>query len=369
MAHTIQNTLVMNLSTLDLTIGRHREKEVIWIAFEYNKDIIKEMKQLLPTAKWSNTMKKWYVPDDNAVRDLLHLPLKEYAGKKVLSKLSSNNQEQLQRMKSELRLRAYGEPTIRTYSVEVAQLMYLLKEYPIQNLTSDRLRSYLLYCFEVEGISVNQMHSRLNALKFYFEKVLNREKFFIDIPRPQKPSSLPKVFSEKDIERIFEVIDNTKHRLMLQLCYGMGLRVSEVVKLKIVDIDSSRMLVFIDNGKGKKDRYVPLPESILEDLRSYYRAYQPNIYLFEGANGGQYAIRSVQAVFHAAKKKAKIRKRVGIHGLRHSYATHLLEYGTDMSFIQKLLGHNNIKTTEIYAKVSNTHLSKVKSPLDRMKKS
>ncbi|QES90603.1 tyrosine-type recombinase/integrase [Rhizosphaericola mali] len=359
----------MDFSKISLTFGMHREKEVIWLAFEYNKDLINEIKQLLPTAKWSSTQKKWHVPDDNAVRDLLHLPMKEYMGKRVMPRLSFNNQAQLQRMMDELRLRAYGEPTIRTYSVEVAQLMYLLKEFPIQNLTSERLRAYLLYCFEVEGISVNQMHSRLNALKFYFEKVLGRDKFFMEIPRPQKPSSLPKVFSEKDIERLFEVIDNQKHRLMLQLCYGMGLRVSEVVRLKIADIDSGRMLVFINNGKGKKDRYVPLPESILDDLRSYYREYKPNIYLFEGANRGQYAIRSVQGVFHTAKEKAKIRKKVGIHGLRHSYATHLLEYGTDMSFIQKLLGHNNIKTTEVYAKVSNTHLAKVKSPLDRMKKS
>ncbi|PZP50848.1 MAG: integrase [Pseudopedobacter saltans] len=358
----------MDFSKLSLTFGIHREKEVIWVAFDYNKDVLKDVKWLLPTVKWSNSQKTWYVPDVDSVRELLQLPPKEYGGKRVMSKLSSNNQEQLQKMIAELRLRAYGEPTIRTYSVEVAQLMYLLKEFPIQNLTSERLRSYLLYCFEVEGISINQMHSRLNALKFYFEKVLGREKFFMEIPRPQKPSSLPKVFSEKDIERLFEVVDNRKHKLMLQLCYGMGLRVSEVVRLRISDIDSSRMLVFINNGKGKKDRYVPLPESILEDLRTYYKEYKPNIYLFEGANGGQYAIRSVQAVFHAAKQKAKIRKKVGIHGLRHSYATHLLEYGTDMSFIQKLLGHNNIKTTEVYAKVSNTHLSKVKSPLDRMKK-
>jgi len=159
-------------------------------------------------------------------------------------------------------------------------------------------------------------------------------------------------------------VENPKHALMLKLCYGMGLRVSEIVNLKITDIDSKRMLVHIEAAKGKKDRYVTLPSSILNDLRNYYKTYRPKIYLFEGQYGSQYSIRSVQAVFKNAMRKAKINKTVGIHGLRHSYATHLLECGTDMVFIQKLLGHKDIKTTEIYAKVSNRHLGNVKSPLD-----
>jgi site-specific recombinase XerD len=144
----------------------------------------------------------------------------------------------------------------------------------------------------------------------------------------------------------------------------MGLRVSDIINLKITDIDTKRMLVHIEVAKGKKDRYVTLPTSILEELRNYYRVYHPKIYLFEGQFGGQYSIRSLQTVFKNAMRKAKINKSIGIHGLRHSYATHLLESGTDMYFIQKLLGHNNIKTTEIYAKVSKRHLGNIKSPLD-----
>jgi site-specific recombinase XerD len=144
----------------------------------------------------------------------------------------------------------------------------------------------------------------------------------------------------------------------------MGLRVSEIVGLKISDVDSNRMIVHIESGKGKKDRYTPLPHSVLEGLREYYKAYQPKDFLFEGQYGGQYSIRSVQAVFKTAMKKAKINKAVGIHGLRHSYATHLMEAGTDMVYIQKLLGHKDIKTTQIYAKVTDKQLSRVKSPLD-----
>lgn len=144
----------------------------------------------------------------------------------------------------------------------------------------------------------------------------------------------------------------------------MGLRVGEVVNLKISDIDSDRMQVLIAAAKGKKDRYVNLPESVLALLRSYYKSYKPKKWLFEGQYGGQYSIRSVQAVFKNAMKKAGINKQIGIHGLRHSYATHLLESGADLRFIQELLGHNSIKTTQTYTHVTNCSKIKIKSPLD-----
>ncbi len=140
---------------------------------------------------------------------------------------------------------------------------------------------------------------------------------------------------------MFEVTANLKHNTILKLCYGMGLRVSEIVNLKIKDIDSRNMQVFVERGKGKKDRYVNLPQSVLEQLREYYKAYRPRTYLFEGQFGEQYSIRSTQQVFKNALRKAGINKDVGIHSLRHSYATHLLEQGTDIRFIQELLGHNN----------------------------
>jgi site-specific recombinase XerD len=290
---------------------------------------------------------------------------KTEVGKAVISQIHPINQAALKRMHELLLLKSYSPNTIRTYCTEFSQLLYLLKRTPVDSLTPKRLRSYFLYCTTQLKLSEHLMHSRMNAIKFYFEQVLHHDKiFFCEIPRPQKKSSLPKVMSRADIAKIFAQINNPKHLLMLKLCYGMGLRVSEIVKLKITDVDSRRMLVHIEAAKGKKDRYVTLPSSILDDLRSYYRTYRPKKYLFEGQNGGQYAIRSVQAVFKSAMQKAKINKAVGIHGLRHSYATHLLERGTDMAFIQRLLGHKDIKTTAIYAKVSNRQLGKIKSPLD-----
>ncbi|MDR0232098.1 MAG: site-specific integrase [Dysgonamonadaceae bacterium] len=347
--------------------GEYQNKNVIFVHFPYNLLLKNELKEKVPTAKWSSSKKCWYLPDSSAIRNEIGLMPKTEMGKAVISQIHPVNLVALKRMHELLLLKAYSPSTIRIYCAEFSQLLYLLKGTSVDTLTPERLRSYFLYCITKLKFSENLIHSRMNAVKFYFEQVLHREKiFFEEIPRPQKKSQLPKVIGKKDIVRIFAQVENPKHLLMLKLCYGMGLRVSEIVNLKITNIDSSRMMVHIENAKGKKDRYVNLPESILDDLRNYYRAYRPKIYLFEGQYGGQYAIRSVQAVFKNAMQKAKINKSVGIHGLRHSYATHLLECGTDMTFIQKLLGHRDIKTTQIYAKVGNRQLRNVRSPLDEL---
>jgi len=345
--------------------GEHKDKNVIFVHFPYNSLLKNELREKFPAAKWSGSRGCWYIPDANAIRKEVGLQPKTEMGKSVIGKIHPVNLAALKRMHELLLLKAYSPHTIKTYCNEFAQLLYLLKYTSVDTLTPERLRSYLLYCVTTLELSENIIHSRMNAIKFYFEQVLHHDKFFFDeIPRPKKKSSLPKVFSKNDITKIFTKVDNPKHLLMLKLCYGMGLRVSEIVNLKVTNVDSHRMLVHIEAAKGKKDRYVTLPSSILDDLRRYYRVYRPKTYLFEGQYGGQYAIRSVQAVFKDAMRKAKINKTVGIHGLRHSYATHLLECGTDMFFIQKLLGHKDIRTTEIYAKVSNRQIGNIKSPLD-----
>ena len=354
-----------NVQNYQFSIGKHHNDEVIQVQFPYNLQLKEELKRKFSSAKWSMSLKCWYLPDNNAIRKVVGLPQKSEVEKEMASKIHPVNLAALKRMHETLLLKSYSPNTIKTYCGEFLQLLYLLKDVSVDTLTAERLRSYFLYCVTKLKLSENIIHSRMNAIKFYFEQVLHREKiFFEEIPRPKKKSSLPKVISKNDIAKIFAQVENPKHLLMLKLCYGMGLRVSEIVNLKITNIDSKRMLVDIEAAKGKKDRYVTLPSSVLDDLRNYYRTYKPQIYLFEGQYGGQYSTRSVQAVFKKAMQKAKINKSVGVHGLRHSYATHLLESGTDMVFIQKLLGHKDLKTTEIYAKVSNRQLSKVKSPLD-----
>lgn len=344
------------------SIGEHHGQSVIWVHFPYNFESLSHLREHVK-ARWSQSNKCWFVNDVSIYRQLFQLPAKPI-GKNALMKIHPINQPEWQRFYDLLELKGYSPNTIKTYTIEFAQLLYALKDFPVLDLSAEKLRSYMLYCIKDLKLSENQVHSRMNAVKFYFEQVLHREKMFFDIPRPKKPLLLPKSLNMKEVKQLFQVTDNPKHLLILQLCYGMGLRVSEIVNLKIADIDSERMKVFISNAKGKKDRYVNLPHFVLEPMREYYKVYRPKEYLFDGQYGGPYSVRSVQAIFKNAMEKAGISKRIGVHGLRHSYATHLLEMGTDISLIQKLLGHNDIKTTLIYAKATDTSLDKVKSPLD-----
>jgi site-specific recombinase XerD len=277
------------------------------------------------------------------------------------------NQSAVLKMVELLKLKGYSDSTIRTYQNEFIQFLMALRNYFVDDCDAEKVRSYILYCHERLKLSENTIHSRLNALKFYFEQVSHREKmFFREIPRPKKHLQLPKTIHANEIKKIFSAATNLKHNTILKLCYGMGLRVSEIVNIKISDIDSQNMQVFIERGKGKKDRYVNLPQSILEQLQTYYKEYQPKKYLFEGQASGQYSIRSVQQVFRNALQKAGINKQAGIHSLRHSYATHLLELGTDIRFIQELLGHRDLKTTLIYTEVTNKNIRNIISPLDNL---
>lgn len=343
----------------------HRNKKVILVTFQYDKELIKVFRNRFPSAKWSNTNKAWYLPDLPSVRNALGLDKTPEIDKK-LHLIDAVNREALTLMNEQLQLKKYSESTIKQYINEFVHLLKLLGTFTVDDLTPKRLKDYFLYCVEHEKMGERKLNGKINAIKFYFEQVLHRPKMFFDIPRPKKPQVLPKALSKNEVKRIINVTTNTKHAVIIQLCYGLGLRVSEVVDLKLSDIDSERMIVHIKAAKGKKDRIVPLPTSILPLLRKYYLEYRPHDYLLEGQYGGQYAMSSAQNVFKTAMKKARINKRIGIHGLRHSYATHLLEAGADMRFIQELLGHNSIKTTQIYTKVTPRSLSKIVSPLDNL---
>jgi len=284
----------------------------------------------------------------------------------IFANIHPVNHNAMNEMVKLLKLKGYSANTMKTYCNEFAQFLVALKNNPVERCSSEKVRSYMLYCYEHLKLSENTLHSRLNALKFYFEQVLHREKFFVNIPRPKKHLILPKTIHQNEIKKMLAVTTNLKHNTMLKLCYGMGLRLSEIINLKITDIDSNNMQVFIEKSKGKKDRYVNLPQSILKQLRIYYKTYSPKKFLFEGQGGEQYAKRSLQNVFKNALQKAGINKKIGIHSLRHSYATHLLEQGTDIRFIQELLGHKDIKTTLIYTDVSNKSIRNIQSPLDNL---
>ncbi|RYD72376.1 MAG: integrase, partial [Sphingobacteriales bacterium] len=231
------------------------------------------------------------------------------------------------------------------------------------------IKRYLVYAMETLGISEHTAHSRINALKFYFEQVPGRQKFFWEIPRPKKKNQLPRIFSQDEVAAILKSIANKKHKTMLMLAYSAGLRVSEVVNLKTYHINSHRMSILIEAAKGKKDRMVSLSPVLLVMLREYARQYRPDKkgWLFEGQEkGGAYSTRSLQEILQQAKTKAGIVRPGSMHSLRHSFATHLLEKGTDVTMIQKLLGHSDLKTTLIYLHTSNKDLLNIISPLDSL---
>ena len=339
---------------------------VIMIRFKYDPKLVEEVKRLTGR-KWVESLKCWFLPDTPENRSLIKTVASPgLSSMRDLTGVGEVNKSALNALREKLILKGYTKNTQRTYYYEFAQYLYLLGSYDAKAIDETKIRSYFLYCAETLQMSESQISSRYNAVKFYYEQVLGRVKFFINLPRPKMPSQLPKHISTRDIKKLFAAVTNAKHAVMLKLCYGMGLRVSELVNLRVSDIDSGNMQVLIQQAKGKKDRYVNLPESILEELRSYYKEYRPEKFLFEGQGGGQYSVRSVQHVFKDAMNKAKINKDVGIHGLRHSFATHLLENGTDISFIQTLLGHSDIKTTMKYIKVAEKSLKNVKSPLDNL---
>ena len=296
-------------------------------------------------------------------------PVRKLPAQTLAWQLSPENRAALARFIEELTLKAYSPSTIQTYKSELLRLLQLLKKRAVDTLTPEDLRRYMVYAMQKEGISENTAHSRLNALKFYFEQVLRRDKFFWDIPRPKKPAQLPKVLSERELERLFSAMGNIKHKALLFTAYSAGLRVSEVVALKLSDIDSGRMQMRIECAKGKKDRCVGLSVLLLDVLRAYLTRStpRPKTYLFEGERAGHpYTSRSAQLVFHQARLRAGIQKKTSFHVLRHSFATHLLEKGIDIRYIKDLLGHFSIKTTERYLHVKKEELITIVNPLDAL---
>lgn len=301
---------------------------------------------------------------DNKKQHVIHTPT---SNSKIIANISAGNMQQLHLLTEKLTLKAYSPSTIKTYSNEFAQLLQILKNNPVEKLSIADVKRYMLFAMKQQGISENTAHSRLNALKFYYEQVLGREKFFFEIPRPKRPQLLPKLLNEDEIRRLFNALENKKHKAMLFTAYSAGLRVSELANLKINAIDSKRMQILIACSKGKKDRYVNLSPILLDILRTYISNYipKPTCYLFESESTGEaYPVRTIQQIFTNAKNKAGILKEVGIHSLRHSFATHLLDKGTDIKYIKDLLGHFSIKTTERYLHVSKQQLVNIISPFD-----
>jgi len=259
----------------------------------------------------------------------------------------------------------YSNSTISTYSNYFEQFALYFRNKDLKKVTSEEINDYILELIQNNNISISQQNQRINAIKFYYEQVLGRKKEYYQISRPRKESKLPTVLTLSEVEKILDVTTNRKHRCILMTIYSGGLRRSELINLKVEDIDSQRMLIKLCGAKGKKDRFTLLSERLVKELRVYYIEYRPNIWLFEGQNGGQYSATSIAKIFRASVRRAQIRKYVTPHSLRHSFATHLLEQGINLRYIQELLGHASTKSTEIYTRVASNALMKIQNPLDR----
>ena len=367
------------------------------IGLNYPPDaIITGLIKSLKDVRWSREKNGWHIPCNKPAYEALvdklmgiatveNAELRKYLEQRKIivkqnqNKLSSGTHKMMlnhplsvpnlsayEKFRDMLVLKGYSANNIRNYSNEFHQLLRVLGNKPADTLNKEQLLSYLLWLLKEKGCSETQVHTAVNAIKFYYEQVLGRDKELYDLPRPKKAFTLPDILAEEEIVELIHAIPNIKHRSMIMIAYSAGLRVSEIVKLRITDIDSKRMMIHLRAAKGKKDRMVTLSKKILAVLREYFLLYKPRIYLFEGQNGGEYSVRSVQKIVQDAKIRAGITKKGGVHSLRHSYATHLLEAGTDIRIIQELLGHNSIKTTMLYTHVANKIMSKIESPLDKL---
>ncbi|WP_461633275.1 tyrosine-type recombinase/integrase [Labilibaculum euxinus] len=341
----------------------HRNKKNVAIQFDYSTEIVNLLKVSFPT-RWSQTKKCWWIArkdfDYRKFKELF-CPLAEIViykeEKKLEIEFPKSYIEKLKRLRS-------SDSTIRTYTKYFKDFQLAFTNRKLDELTPADINNYILGLIEKQKMSVSQQNQRINAIKFYYEKVLGREKLYFAVDRPKKEKSLPNVLSKNEIAAMVNSTNNIKHKSLIALIYSCGLRRCEAINMELKDIDSNRMLIKIIASKGKKDRYVQLAKSTLLLLREYYKKHTPCKWVFEGPNSKPYSAKSISNVIKSAAQKAGVKKRVYPHILRHSFATHHLEQGTDLRYIQEWLGHGSSKTTEIYTHVSNKDFIKFKNPID-----
>ena len=328
------------------------------IAVFFDKDVrLIERIKTFKGATWSASKKYWHLPDTIANRAHFKIPPTPI--------LSEEGIRQVEKFKQWLQAKRYSENTIKTYADALKSFLTFYTHKTVSEITNDDVIWFTNEHILKNKFSTSYQNQIVNAIKLYFKTIHNEVLIIDKIHRPKREKVLPNVLSKEEIKFILEAPSNLKHKAMLSMIYSCGLRRSELLHLKPTDIDSKRGIVLIRQSKGKKDRIVPLSNKILEMLRVHYVQYKPMVWLFEGQNKGvKYSEKSLQSVLKQTLQKTKISKPVTLHWLRHSYATHLLESGTDLRYIQELLGHNSSRTKEIYTHVSTKSLEQIKSPFD-----
>jgi integrase/recombinase XerD len=334
---------------------REHGQSRIAVYFKKNSLYIDRFKKL-EDARWSAAKELWHLPDTAKNRE--QFKVGEWG-------LLAEGKIQLEKFKQWLFSKRYSTNTIKTYGEALKSFLIFYRQKSITDINNEDVIIYTNEYLLKNKLSASYQNQVVNAIKLYFTTIQDKKIELEKIHRPKRSRVLPNVLSKEEVKLILNAHINTKHKMMLSLIYSCGLRSGELLALKPVHIDSNRHIVLLKNAKGQKDRITPLSPKILEMLRTYFKEYKPKVYLFEGQKAGiPYDARSLQLILKQALKKTNITKPVTLHWLRHSYATHLLESGTDLRYIQELLGHASSKTTEIYTHVSTKSIQQIKSPFD-----
>jgi integrase/recombinase XerD len=371
--------------TIELQPGNHKAQEVVFLRFGKDQELIQAVKSL-GCVRWSATKSCWYIVKDEFKLGSVFESLKNHAFLDYSALKQENRPPVVQtktkpvtlkkelgaeslRLVEDFRLwmqhKRYSASTIKTYCEAISIFLAFIGSKNIREINNDDMVDFVNQYIIPQGYSFSYQNQVIGATKLFFREIVKSRIEIDKLERPRREHKLPNVLSKEEVASILNASINQKHRTMLSLIYACGLRRSELLNLKPKDVDSKRGMLTIRNAKGRKDRLVPISEKVIEMLRNYYKAYRPEVWLFEGQfSGTPYSEQSIQSVLKQAVRTAGIKRPVTLHWLRHSYATHLLESGTDLRYIQELLGHKSSKTTEIYTHVSMKSLQKIKSPFD-----
>jgi integrase/recombinase XerD len=364
-----------SMPAVHLDIVRQQQQSYIRVQFPYHEKLIGSVKQL-EDARWSPSLKGWLFPPEAAKLEQITQHLRaltqvqnEEATKVLQQRAAAENAsrqyaQEKQRFIDWMRSKRYSDNTLRVYTDALDSFLRFISGKALGELRQEDLVAYNNQYILANELSASYQNQVVNALRLFLKVNGLTTNLPENLPRPRGQKKLPNVLSKEEVKRILDAPQNLKHRMMLSLIYACGLRRSELLNLKLTDILSDRGLLLIRQAKGKKDRVVPLSMKLLTSLREYYTRYRPKTYLFEGQEGGQYSEASLAKVLKLALERTGIKKPVTLHWLRHSYATHLLESGTDLRYIQELLGHNSSRTTEIYTHVSQHNIQTIRSPFD-----
>jgi integrase/recombinase XerD len=364
----------------------HDEKPCVFTRFKYNQLLINTLKKVL-NASWSNRQKAWYIDytieEEQSIITCLrnldfnyevincYMPLDKLAAHASVKPINSllhlteDKLKKIEKFEFWLKSKRYSNNTIKTYVDALTTFLRYFAVKEIEQITNDDIIEFNNNYILKNEYSSSFQNQVVNAVKLFY-KVIENKAINIDlIHRPKKEKTLPNVLSIGEVKELLKAHSNIKHRCMLSLIYACGLRRGELLNLKIMDVNSERNILIIKAGKGKKDRITPLSNKTIDLLRMYYKLYKPKHWLFEGTEvGSMYSEKSLANVMKQALAKTQIKKPVSLHWLRHSYATHLLEAGTDLRYIQEILGHSSSKTTEIYTHVSTKSIQQIRSPFD-----